>query len=207
MCRPRGFFVQWGSLEEEIGHCVSSPGTVIQGAAAGSARHVAAGSEGSARRAGCLLQVNAPSAANSDSFAVNHFQKWTATVFLEWTLWNPSLIMAGFQLVVLSEFLKIKTKPLLERKESTLDRESKSISSLRRKNCHRRPAYLYWETQRPCTCLNVCEFSARTAGCWWFPTQKVANDKKGSLQWVGGRVRWWRLRQCSWSRVVDSKDC
>lgn len=56
-----------------------------------------------APRAGCLLKMNAPSTANDDSFAVNHFQKWIATVFLEWALWNPSLIMAGFQLVVLSE--------------------------------------------------------------------------------------------------------
>lgn len=111
----RGFCIA-RELEEEIGHCASSWGTVIQGAVMGSARHVAAVSEDSvltAQRAGCLLKMNAPSTASNDSFAVNHFQKWIATVFLEWTLWNPSLIMAGFQLVVLSEFLKIKTKPPL----------------------------------------------------------------------------------------------
>lgn len=40
-----------------------------------------------------------------------------------------------------------------------------------------------------------------------FQRRRSLTDKKGSLRWVGGRVRWWRLHQCSWSRVVDSKDC
>ena len=35
------------------------------------------------QRAGCLLKISAPSTANDDSFAMNHFQKWIATVF-----WN-----------------------------------------------------------------------------------------------------------------------
>lgn len=35
------------------------------------------------QRPGCLLKINAHPAANNDSFAMNHFQKWIATVF-----WN-----------------------------------------------------------------------------------------------------------------------
>lgn len=108
--RPKGFCVL-RELQEEIGHCVSSRGMVIHGAVMGSARHVAALSDLggffffplTSQRAGFLLKINAPHTANSDSFAMNHFQKWIATVFLEWLLWNPSIIMAGFPLVLLSE--------------------------------------------------------------------------------------------------------
>lgn len=65
------------------------------------------------QRAGWLLKINAPSTPKQRFFCSESLPEMNSHSFLEWTLWNPSFIMAGFQLVVLSEFLKIKTKPSL----------------------------------------------------------------------------------------------
>lgn len=130
--------------------------------------------------------------------------------FLEWLLWNPSFIMAGFQLVVLSERISQDQNETssLKRKKVLAIQKAKVLAASCRGAVTEDP-WTFIERYVP-TYWPECVSSWNdgfTAGGWSFPVQKVTRYKKCSTRWVGGRV--WRLlltwRSSSWA--VDSKDC
>ena len=108
-------------------------------------------------------------------------------------VYNGRFSVGGF---IRENVSRSKRNLLFKRKESTLDTESKSTSSLLLTRCHGRSVCLCRGT-RPCmnTCLH-CRSPWNygfAAGSWLIScaVQRVANYKKCYVWWVGGRF--WRL--------------
>lgn len=135
---------------------------MIQVAAVGSARHVAAVSEGSARCSeGRLPSKNECSLHRqqrffrSESLPEMNSHSFSGMNVVKSLTHNGRFSVGGF----IRNFSRSKRNLLFKKKESTLDTESKSISSLFTKNCHRRSPYLCLETQRLCILPETREFS------------------------------------------------
>lgn len=121
----------------------------------GSARHVAPVSEGSAHCSeGRLPSKNACSLHHQQRFfrseslpEMNSHSFFGMNVVVKSLAYNGRFSVGGFIRISQdqNETSSLKGK-------STLDRESKSISSLLMKNCHRMSLYLYLET-------HVCAFA------------------------------------------------
>lgn len=145
------------------------------------------------QRAGCLPQINALFSSNNDSSGVNHFQKWIATFLgnenCEIPHYNGRFSVGGS---ITQNFSRSKWNLVFKKKESTVDTESKSISSRLVKNCHSRSLYFYIEPYVPILPAWVSSWDyGFIANSWWFPMWKVANYKKCYPQWVGDSF--WRL--------------
>lgn len=178
----------------------------------GSARHVAAVSEVSAPYSGGgLSSKNECSLHRQQRFLCSEsLPEMNSHSFLEWMLWNPSFIMAGFPLVVFirENFSRSKRNLLFTKKESTLDTESKSISTLLLTSCHRRSLYLCLEIHVHVLAWTHESLKSRVhCRNWWSPMQQVANSEQCYVRWVGGRLRRSLLIQCWSSWVMDSEDC
>lgn len=111
---------------------------------------------------------------------------------VKFLVYNGRFSVGGF---IRENVSRSKRNLLFKRKESTLDTESKSTSSLVLTHCHGRSVCLCVEAHVHVLILastvGVLGITDSLLVAGWSPVQRVANYKKCYVWWVGGRF--WRL--------------
>lgn len=164
------------------------------------------------QRAGFCLKINAPLHRQQRFFCNESLPEMNSHSFFGMTVvkslvYNGRFSVAAF---IRENFSTSKRNLFFKKKESPLDTESKSISSLLPKNCHGRELYLYLEIHvHRYICLHVWVLgimdSLLVAGD--FLHRRSLTARKRYMRWVGGRA--WRLlpNQCSSSWIMEPEDC
>lgn len=118
-------------------------------------------------------------------------------------VYNGRFSVGGF---IRENVSRSKRNLLFKRKESTLDTESKSTSSLLLTRCHGRSMCLCVATHvhvlRLAYTVGVLGITDSLLAADWSPVKKVANYKKCYVWWVGGRF--WRLLLTQGSSSFES---